>query len=109
MTKEVVGDYKYDVSVITGIERSLGQTFYKAQGEGKPLLRSDIVLVKESEEGVEAAAPADNEEEPYVFYKRQRIIARDKDLRENKADNICRGEEGGCESSRRSSESWSEG
>ena len=77
LSKEVEGDYKYDPTVITGTERSLGQTFYKVEGVGKPVLRSDILLLKESEEGAEAAEPA-NDNEPYVSYRRQRIIARKK-------------------------------
>ncbi len=90
LAKEVVGDYKYDAAVITNVTRSNGQTFYKVEGEGKPLLRSDILLFKESED----AAPRQQEpqqgageEEPYLSYKRKRIIAREKnkELRENKA------------------------
>ena len=77
LAKEVEGDYKYDPTVITGIERSLGQTFYKVEGVGKPFLRSDILLLKESEEGAEAAEPVDDPE-PYMSYKRKRITAREK-------------------------------
>ena len=89
LSKEVEGDYKYDATVITGIERSLGQNFYKVQGEGKPFLRSDILLIKENEEEAApaAAAPGSGEAEPYMSYKRKRIIQREKnkELRENKA------------------------
>ena len=68
--------------MITGIEQSVGQTFYKVEGVGKPFLRSDILLIKESEEG--------DETEPYVSYKRKRIIAREKnkELREQRAKQV---------------------
>ena len=89
LSKEVEGDYRYDASVVTGITRSLGQTFYKAEGVGKPLLRSDILLIKESEEGALAAEPADPapEEEPYMSWDRKRIRQREKnkELRAEKA------------------------
>ena len=93
LTKEVVVDYKYDASVITNIFRSLGQTFYKVEGEGKPLLRSDILLFKENEDTARGAevqkGPVSDqrEEEPYMSYRRKRIIAweKNKELRENKA------------------------
>ena len=87
LSKEVEGDYKYDATVITGIERSLGQNFYKVQGEGKPFLRSDILLIKENEAAPAAAAPEGGEAEPYMSYKRKRIIQREKnkEIRENKA------------------------
>ena len=89
LSKEVEGDYKYDPTVITGIEKSLGQTFYKVEGVGKPFLRSDILLIKESEEGAEAAEPVE-ETEPYMSYKRKRIIAREKnkELREQRAKQV---------------------
>ena len=94
LSKEVEGDYKYDPTVITGIEKSLGQTFYKVEGVGKPFLRSDILLIKESEEGAEAAEPAD-ETEPYMSYKRKRIIAREKnkELREQRAKQVAEAKE----------------
>ena len=41
LSKEVEGDFKYHPTVVTGFVRSLGQTFYKVENEGKPLLRSD--------------------------------------------------------------------
>ncbi len=91
LTKEVVGDYKYHPSTITGITKSLGQTFYKVEGEGKPLLRSDILLFKENEDApaqqAEEAPPNGGEAEPYMSYRRKRIIQREKnkELRENKA------------------------
>ncbi len=103
LTKEVVGDYKYDASVITNIFRSLGQTFYKVEGEGKPLLRSDILLFKENEDTARGAEAQEGqvsvftqrvadqrdqrEEEPYMSYRRKRIIAREnnKELRESRA------------------------
>ena len=87
LSKEVEGDYKYDATVITGIERSLGQNFYKVQGEGKPFLRADILLIKENEAAPAAAAPEGGEAEPYMSYKRKRIIQREKnkEIRENKA------------------------
>ena len=97
LSKEVEGDYKYDATVVTGIERSLGQTLYKVQGARKPFLRSDILLIKESEEGAEAAEPADPppEEEPYMSYKRKRIIAREKnkELRETRAKEVAAAKE----------------
>ena len=87
--KEGEGDYRYHASVITGITKSLGQTFYKAERVDKPLLRSDILLIKESEEGAEAAEPADPapEEEPYMSWDRKRIRQREtnKELRAEKA------------------------
>ena len=87
--KEGEGDYRYHASVITGITQSLGQTFYKAERVDKPLLRSDILLIKESEEGAEAAEPADPapEEEPYMSWERKRIRQREtnKELRAEKA------------------------
>ena len=94
LSKEVEGDYKYDPTVITGIEKSLGQTFYKVEGVGKPFLRSDILLIKESEEGAEAAEPAD-ETGPYMSYKRKRIIAREKnkELREQRAKQVAEAKE----------------
>ena len=84
--KEVEGDYRYHASVVTGITRSLGQTFYKAERVDKPLLRSDILLINESEEGAEAAEPA-AEEEPYMSWERKRIRQREKnkELRAEKA------------------------
>jgi hypothetical protein len=92
LAKEVVGDYKYNPAVITNILRSNGQTFYKVEGEGKPLLRSDIRLFKESAPKETDGAPPqqegeEGEEEPYMSYKRKRIVAREKnkELRENKA------------------------
>ena len=79
LSKEVEGDYRYDATTITSIDRSLGQTFYKVEGVGKPLIRSDILLIKESEEGAAAAEPDQPEEEqPYMSYKRKRIIQREK-------------------------------
>ena len=79
LAKEVVGDYKYHATVITRIEKSLGQIFYKVQGEGKPFLRSDILLINEAEEGGAAAAAADppSADEPYMSYHRKRIRARE--------------------------------
>ncbi len=64
LAKEVVGDYKYNAAVITNIMRRNGQTFYKVEGEGKPLLRSDILLFKEGvpEEG-SGAPPQEGEED----------------------------------------------
>ena len=64
----------------------MGQTFYKAEGVDKPLLRSDILLINESEEGAEAAEPA-AEEEPYMSWERKRIRQREKnkELRAEKA------------------------
>ena len=92
LAKEVVGDYKYNAAVITNITRSNGQTFYKVEGEGKPLLRSDILLFKESapeEAPQQQQEPreGEGEGEPYMSYKRKRIVAREKnkELRENKA------------------------
>ena len=84
--KEVEGDYKYHPTVIQHIERSLGQTFYKVEGVTKPFLRSDILLIKEGEEGAAAAEPAE-EEEPYVSWQRKRIRQREKnkELRADKA------------------------
>ena len=79
LSKEGEGDYRYDATTITSIDRSLGQTFYKVEGVGKPLIRSDILLIKESEEGAAAAEPDQPEEEqPYMSYKRKRIIQREK-------------------------------
>ena len=87
LAKEVVGDYKYHPSTITGITRSLGQTFYKVEGEGKPLLRSDILLHKENDDAALRHEEPKPDEEPYMSYKRKRIIQREKnkELRENKA------------------------
>ena len=85
-----MGDYKYHPSTITGITKSLGQTFYKVEGEGKPLLRSDILLFKENEDAPaqqEEPQPEGGEAEPYMSYRRKRIIHREKnkEIRENKA------------------------
>ena len=90
LTKAVVGDYKYHPSTIAGITRSLGQTFYKVEGEGKPLLRSDILLFKEKDDAPAQQAepqPDGGEAEPYMSYRRKRIIQREKnkEIRENKA------------------------
>ena len=90
LAKEVVGDYKHDATDITGIERSLGQTFFWARGEGKPFLRSDTPLVDGAEDGepaaaaVSAKAPGESDE-PYVSHKRERIIAREKN-KKNRAE-----------------------
>ena len=88
LEKEDKGDFKYDPTVIESIERSLGQTFYKVQGATKPYLRSDILPTKENEEG-EPARRAETTEpaEPYVFYRRKRILQRseNKRLREQRA------------------------
>ena len=94
LAKEVEGDYKYDPTVITGIERSLGQTFYKVEGVGTPFLRSDILLLKESEDGAEAAEPADDPG-PYMSYKRMRIIARDKnkEIKEQRDEQVAEAKE----------------
>ena len=71
---------------VTNITQSLGQTFYKVETVGKPLLRSDILLINESEEGAEAAEPA-AEGEPYMSWERKRIRQREKnkELRVEKA------------------------
>ena len=84
--KEVVGDYMYHNLKVTNITQSLGQTFYKVETVGKPLLRSDILLINESEEGAEAAEPA-AEGEPYMSWERKRIRQREKnkELRAEKA------------------------
>ncbi len=84
--KEVVGDYMYHPLNVTGITQSAGQTFYKVETVGKPLLRSDILLINDSEEGAEAAEPA-SEEEPYMSWERKRIRQREKnkELRAEKA------------------------
>ena len=84
--KEDEGDYRYHSTVIKRIERSLGQTFYKVDRIEKPFLRSDILLIKEGEEGAAAAEPAE-EEEPYVSWQRKRIRQREKnkELRADKA------------------------
>ena len=76
--KEVTGDYKYHAARITGIEKSLGQTFYKVAGEGKPFLRSDILLINESEDRPQQPPPVPPaSDEPYMSYKRKRIIQRE--------------------------------
>ena len=89
-------DYTYHNLKVTNITQSLGQTFYKVETVGKPLLRSDILLINESEEGAEAAEPAAEEpaaeepaaeEEPAMSWERRRIRQREKnkDLRAEKA------------------------
>ena len=84
--KEDEGDYRYHSTVIKRIERSLGQTFYKVDRIVRPFLRSDILLIKEGEEGAAAAEPAE-EEEPYVSWQRKRIRQREKnkEIRADKA------------------------
>ena len=79
-------DYTYHNLKVTSITQSLGQTFYKVETVGKPLLRSDILLINESEEGAEAAEPA-AEGEPYMSWERKRIRQREKnkELRAEKA------------------------
>ena len=75
LEKEWIGDYKPDTTTVTEITKSLGQTFYKVIGEGKPFIRSEILLVRKIRE--DEVAPQDPIPELYLSNKREQIIKRD--------------------------------
>jgi hypothetical protein len=77
LEKEWVGDYKPKIEEVTGITKSLGQTFYKVTGAGKEFIRSEIILV-DKKNPEEPARPAVAEPEaPRVSYRMKRLIDRD--------------------------------
>ena len=78
LEKEWIGDYKPDTTTVTEITKSLGQTFYKVIGEGKPFLRSEILLVRKIRE--DEVAPQEAIPELYLSNKREQIIKRDNKL-----------------------------
>ena len=78
LEKEWIGDYKPDTTTVTDITKSLGQTFYKVIGEGKPFLRSEILLVRKIRE--DEISPQDPIPELYLSSKREQIIKRDNKL-----------------------------
>ena len=75
LEKEWIGDYKPDTTTVTEITKSLGQTFYKVIGEGKPFIRSEILLVRKIRE--DEVAPQEAIPELYLSNKREQIIKRD--------------------------------
>ena len=75
LEKEWIGDYKPDTTTVTEITKSLGQTFYKVIGEGKPCFRSEILLVSKKLE--DEVAPREPIPEPNLSNKREQIIKRD--------------------------------
>jgi hypothetical protein len=75
LEKEWIGDYKPDTTTVTEITKSLGQTFYKVIGEGKPFIRSEILLVSKKLE--DEVAPREPIPEPNLSNKREQIIKRD--------------------------------
>ena len=60
---------------MTEITTSLGQTFYKVVGEGKPFIRSEILLV--SKKHKDDVTPQEAIPEPRLSSKREQIIKRD--------------------------------
>jgi hypothetical protein len=78
LEKEWIGDYKPDTTTVTEITKSLGQTFYKVIGEGKPFIRSEILLVRKIRE--DEVAPQEAIPELYLSNKREQIIKRDNKL-----------------------------
>ena len=80
LEKEWVGDYKPDTTTVTDITKSLGQKFYKVMGESKPLIRSEILLIRKMKE--DEVAPQEPQRAPYLSSKSERIIKRDAKARQ---------------------------
>ncbi len=75
LEKEWIGDYKPDTTTVTEITKSLGQTLCKVIGEGRPFIRSEILLV--SKKHKDDVTPQEPIPEPNLSSKREQIIKRD--------------------------------